>query len=118
MSKLDHDESSRLLEDAEAVLEKKLKSCVSCNISMSLDSFHRNKSKQDGRDTNCRKCVSKSKAKSHAEKKRKRKRLSSAKKKPLILNATVKGVLLDDAIIDFVKIFEEAYRGLKYEGKL
>ncbi len=92
------------------------KTCSKCEAWQLKKYFDKNKSKQDGLDSICKKCVSKRKAKAYAKKTKKTR--SIARGESGAFKIFIKGTLQEEIILNYAKVFEEIYRGLRYEGKI
>jgi superfamily II helicase len=96
---------SRASAYARSVGDDKL--CPSCNKMRNLTEFHRNKSKADGHQANCKRCVAITKKKKYLK-----------KKKEVRFRSEIYGCLEDEAIVSFSDVFSDAVLNLVDDGKL
>lgn len=83
------------------------KLCSSCNKTRKLIEFHRNKSKRDGYQAHCKRCVAVMKKKKYLKKKRE-----------IRFRSEIYGCLEDEAIVSFSDVFSESILNLVDDGKL
>lgn len=72
-----------------------------------LIEFHRNKSKADGHQANCKRCVATMKKKKYLK-----------KKKEIRFRSEIYGCLENEAIVSFSDVFSESVLNLVDDGKL
>ncbi len=87
------------------------KVCTKCGKKKSRSEFHKNKSKPDGLDASCKKCISAIKRKRRQTKKRRQ-------QETLSFTSAVCGELSDSAISEFSDVFAVAVKELLHEKKI
>ncbi len=83
------------------------KLCQSCAKIRILSDFHQNKSKADGRQANCKRCVATMKKKKYLK-----------KKKEVRFSSKICGCLDNETIVSFSDVFSESILTLVDDGKI
>ena len=84
------------------------KACIKCKIEKSLSEFHRNSSKSDGRQADCKVCV----------KIKKYERYQGKSAKPLSIKSFISSDIDQEFLDGFAVAFSEGIKGLIESGEL